>query len=152
MTDKGVELIARFEGLRLEPYVCPAGKTTIGYGNTLYADGTKVFITDPAITEEQAKLLLKITAEKFEKKVKAMFPGLNQNQYDALTSLAYNIGIGRLGRSTLAGKIKSGAPKEEIKAAWLLFTLATVKGVKKKLSGLERRRKAEISHFFAPVE
>lgn len=152
MTDKGLELIARFEGCKLEPYVCPAGKITIGYGSTRYADGTPVQITDDPITQEQAKLLLKITAAKFEARVRALFGDMPQNKIEALTSLAYNIGAARLDKSTLAKRIRENAPKEDIKKAWLMFTMATVKGVKKKLWGLERRRKAEISHYFAPAE
>lgn len=152
MTEKGIELIASHEGLRLEPYICPGGKATIGYGNTRYPDGTPVAITDPEITKDQAVAMLKITIARFEAKVRQMFPGMNDNQIDALTSLGYNIGLTRLNNSTLAKRIRSNATEKEIAAAWMLFTIATHKGVKRKLPGLERRRKAEIRHFFAQAE
>lgn len=149
MTETGIELIARYEGLRLEPYICPGGKATIGYGNTRYPDGTPVHITDPEITKEQAVAMLRMTVAKFEAKVRKMFPDLNDDQIDALTSLAYNIGPTRLERSTLAKKIRSNAPNKEIYEAWMLFTLATHKGKLRKLPGLEKRRRAEVRRFFA---
>ena len=49
-------LVKRFEGCRLAPYLCPAGKATIGYGMTVYPDtGKKVSMSDPALTQEQAE-------------------------------------------------------------------------------------------------
>lgn len=149
MTERGIELIAKFEGLRLEPYICPGGKATIGYGNTTYPDGTPVKITDPFITKEQAVEMLRISVAKFEARVRKMFPGLNDDQIDGLTSLAYNIGASRLDRSTLAKRIREGATPREIYDAWMLFTVATYKGRKRKLEGLEKRRRAEIRRFFS---
>jgi len=51
----GIDLIKKFEGLKLKPYLCSAGVPTIGYGNTFYETGKKVTLNDPAITEKRAE-------------------------------------------------------------------------------------------------
>ena len=51
-------LARMFEGLYLSPYLCPAGVPTLGYGATYYEDGTRVTLSDPAITRERAEELL----------------------------------------------------------------------------------------------
>lgn len=60
-SQKGINLIKKYEGLRLEPYLCPANIPTIGYGATYYPPGTnqKVSLSDPAITEAYAESILK---------------------------------------------------------------------------------------------
>lgn len=68
--NKGIELIKSFEGCMLKAYKCSANKTTIGYRNTFYEDGTPVKLEDE-ITTERAQELLKSILEKFEKTVKA---------------------------------------------------------------------------------
>ena len=50
----------RFEGLRLHPYLCPAGKPTIGYGATYYESGYAVTLKDPQITKERAEVMLEL--------------------------------------------------------------------------------------------
>ena len=54
-----IELIKKFESLSLRPYLCPAHVPTIGYGNTTYADGTPVKMSDKAITVDKAEALLR---------------------------------------------------------------------------------------------
>ena len=53
-----IDLIKKFEGCKLESYLCPASKVTIGYGSTYYADGRKVSLTDAPISEPDAEALL----------------------------------------------------------------------------------------------
>lgn len=134
VSDKGVELIAGFEGCRLEAYQCAAGVWTIGYGHT--AD---VHEGDTLPSKEAAKELLKKDLKvygghvnDYVKKGIISFP-LNQNQFDALTSFCYNCGSGNLKRlvsnrdaATVAGKI-------------LLYT----KSGGRVLDGLVERRKKE---------
>ena len=99
----GLSLIKRHEGFCGHPYRCPAGVPTIGYGATYYPDtGRAVTLRDPAITEVQASALLKKQVERFVAAVnRYVHVPLNQNQFDALVSLAYNIGLENLRTSTL---------------------------------------------------
>lgn len=80
----------RFEGLRLKPYLCPAGKLTIGYGHN---------IEDNGITEEIAVKLLDTDLMAAEREVRAKFSGyakLNEARQFVLTDMCFNIGISRL--------------------------------------------------------
>lgn len=93
---KGLDLIKRFEGLKLRSYKCPAGVWTIGYGHTGNVTANQI------ITSEQAEQLLRSDLRVFEKVVSdAVTVPLNQNQFDALVSLAFNIGGSNFGSSTL---------------------------------------------------
>ena len=56
--DIAAALCKQFEGFRGKPYLCPAGVATIGYGSTYYADGRKVALTDPPMSEPDASTLL----------------------------------------------------------------------------------------------
>ncbi len=111
ISSSGVDLIASFEGLRLSPYTDSAGIWTIGYGSIYDLQGKRITSKTPSLTLEQAKELLKksITSVTtfINKIVKAP---LTQNQYDAVCSLTYNIGIGNLQKSNLLKNINSGKP------------------------------------------
>lgn len=86
----GIELIKKFEGLRLEPYFCQAGVLTIGYGHT----GKDVRPLQK-ITPEKAKALLAADLRKFCFGVsEAVHVPLTDNQFAALVSFAFNVGIG----------------------------------------------------------
>ena len=140
ISEKGLNLIKQFEGCRLRAYQCSAGVWTIGYGHTA---GVKQGQT---ITQAQAEEYLKQDCKKFENYVnnKSYVPiteQLNQNQFDALVSFAYNCGQGNLktlcaGRST--AQIAAALPKYN-------------KAAGKVLSGLVRRRAAEVKLFNTPV-
>ena len=144
MTKEGIELIKHFEGCRLEAYRCPAGVLTIGYGHT---QGVTEGMT---ITQEEADELLKRDLLSFEVNVRGcVIPNLNDHQIDALTSFAYNVGIGNLRRSTLLRIInRGGATEEEIRRQFDRWIYAG----KKVLPGLKRRRKAEADLYFTPSE
>jgi len=140
-SEKGIALIKRFEGLKLNAYLCSAGVPTIGYGNTYYPNGTKVKLGD-TISKEQADELLKDILKKFEAIVKRKLKvKVSQNQFDALVSHTYNTG----GSDTLFRLINTGADKQTIKD-WIETRYITANGVK--LNGLVRRRKAESDLFF----
>lgn len=137
-SQNGIELIKRFEGCRLETYICPAGVFTIGYGHT----GTDVK-SGLKITQEEAETLLKNDLKAFEKGVQRIIKKeLTQNQFDALVSFAYNLGLESLRKSTLAKLINQGKIKE---AANQFERWVYANGVK--LNGLIRRRKAEKELF-----
>jgi len=105
----GIKLIQKWEGFRSKPYICPSGHNTIGYGNTYYMDGKKVALTDKAISEAEASMLMKnILARDFVPKVdKMVVVEVGQNMFDAICALAYNVGVGAIGKSTLMKKLNS---------------------------------------------
>lgn len=145
-SQKGLDLIKRFEGLKLKAYQCPAGIPTIGYGNTYYPSGAKVKLTDPAITKEKAEELLKFLLTSYEKGVDSFCrDDINQNQFDALTSFAYNVGVGNLQKSTLIKKVNKNPSDPSIRAEFMKWN----KGGGKVLLGLTRRRQAEADLYFS---
>jgi len=136
ISKKGIALIKRFEGLKLNAYLCSANVPTIGYGNTYYPNGIKVKLGDK-ISQEQAEELLKDILKKFEAIVnRKLKVKVSQNQFDALVSHTYNTG----GSDTLFKLINNGANEQDIRS-WIETRYITANGVK--LKGLIRRRKAE---------
>lgn len=103
-------LARRFEGLYLTPYLCPAGVPTIGYGATFYEDGTRVQLTDPAITKERAEaLLLWMVRTRFLPSVMRLCPGIDHpDRLAALIDFAFNLGAGNLKVSTLRKRVNTG--------------------------------------------
>lgn len=146
LSEKGLNLIKEFEGFRSNPYKCSAGVATIGYGSTYYRNGKKVSMSDKPISEDEANSLLAYIANKdfgeFVNKVVKV--ELNQNQFDALVSFAYNLGNGNLQNSTLLKKVNQkdfvGASKEFVK--WN-------KAGGKELIGLTKRREKERDLFLS---
>ncbi|MGL5950289.1 MAG: lysozyme [Cetobacterium sp.] len=133
----GINLIKKFEGLKLTAYRCPAGVPTIGYGTT---SNVKLGTT---ITEEKAEDLLKKDLVRFETAVKTVVRvKLNQNQFDALVSFSYNVGTGALQSSTLLKKLNQG----DYKGASEEFQKWNRAGGKV-LNGLIKRREAEKELF-----
>lgn len=143
---KGIELIKTFEGLKLKPYLCPANIATVGYGNTYYPDGTKVKVTDPAITKERAEELLKHLVVSYEKAVDSFCrDDISQNQFDALVSFAYNVGVGNLQKSTLIKKVNANPKDVTIADEFMKWN----KAAGRVLAGLTRRRQAEANLYFS---
>ena len=139
-SEKGLDLIRKYEGLQLAAYVCPGGKLTIGYGHT-GADVT----TGKKIDAEEANALLRKDVQRFEKSVNelVMVP-ISQGMFDALISFSFNLGAGSLKSSTLLKKLnaddREGAADEFLK--W-----NKAKG--KVLAGLTARRESERELFLA---
>ncbi len=128
----GKDLIKRWEGCQLTAYRCPANVLTIGYGHTGdVKEGQK-------ITQHQADTLFDYDIEKYEDGVTRLGVILNANEFSALVSFAYNLGISALSNSGLLRKIrggdKPGAAKEF--GRWVMAG-------GKKLPGLVARREAE---------
>lgn len=130
-----------FEGLRLKPYICPAGYPTIGYGTVFKPDGTKVTMDHPPITKETAEewLLSELRTNYLAGVLKAS-PGLiaHPKVLGAMTDFAYNLGVARYRGSTLRRKVNENdwaAAKEQL--------MLWVRGGGKVLPGLVRRRQAE---------
>ena len=134
-----IEKLKEFEGLRLEAYQDPAGVMTIGYGHT----GSDVHRGDH-ITSYYATLLLKNDLGECEATVRRLHTAKTQGQFDALVSLAFNIGAERLKGSTLLKVIREGGSKSQITREFKRWVFAGGR----KLSGLERRREWEAKRFF----
>ena len=138
----GIDLISSFEGIRLNAYDDGVGVWTIGIGTTVYPNGVKVKKGDKC-TLEQALEYLQHDLKSFEKTINdSVKVPLSQNQFDALVSLAYNIGSGAFKNSTLLKKLNA---KDYAGAAdqFLVWN----KGGGKVLKGLVRRRDAERALF-----
>ena len=116
VSDICLDKIKEFEGLRKEAYYDAAGVPTIGYGHT---HGVRM---GDVISEYWAEMFLKADLYDVEKQVDSLGLDLNQPQFDALVSFAFNLGF---------YKLKAGG---------------------KKLRGLERRREWEARRFFEPDE
>ena len=115
-----VNLVKKYEGFRSKPYKCPANVWTIGYGSTFYLNGEKVSMYDSEISETFASELLEKVLNDFATKVDNIIKvSLNQNQFDALVSFTYNIGISAFTKSTLLTKLNhadfQGASNEFIR-------------------------------------
>ena len=136
----GVDLICSFEGLELKAYDDSVGVWTIGYGTTVI-NGVRVKKGD-ICTVEQAKSYMASDLKKFEAAVNKVTVALNQNQFDALVSLTYNIGTGAFADSTLLKKLNSG----DYKGAAAQFDV-WVKAGGKRMQGLVNRRAVERKLF-----
>jgi len=102
MNNLSFNLLKSSEGCRLSPYRDSVGVPTIAYGNTFYANGTPVKMTDKSISQTDADSLFLKVSTNFESHLKPLFSvSLNSNQLGACVNLAYNIGISAFKNSTL---------------------------------------------------
>jgi lysozyme len=146
LDDNGYKLIQGFEGLSLVPYLCKAGISTIGYGNTFYPSGKKVTMQDAPISLATAKWMFKETADKFAADVNKMIKAnINQNQFNAIVSLAYNIGLAGLAKSSLLKKVNANPSDPTITNSFMIWN----KAGGKVLNGLTKRRAIEAKLYFA---
>ena len=143
--DEAVEVAAAlcrpFEGLRLQPYICPAGYPTIGYGTVWKPDGSKVTMEHPPISKETAEeWLVHELRHNYLAGVLKASPGLlaRPRALGAMTDFAYNLGVARYRASTLRKRVDDG-DWEDAKAQLMLWT----RGGGRVLPGLVRRRAAE---------
>lgn len=135
---KGIDLICSFEGLRLTAYDDGIGVWTIGFGTIKYPNGVRVKRGDTC-TLEQAKSYMKYDLIEFEHIVNSLVKvPLNQNQFDALVSLTYNIGSGAFKGSTLLKKLNIS----DYKGAADQFDVWVNAGGKR-MQGLANRRTKE---------
>jgi lysozyme len=147
LNQTGLDLIETFEGCVLHPYKDIVGIPTIGIGTTMYPDGKKVTLQDPPISKERAYELLRAYLNKDCASIEKMVTvPINDNQFGALVSFAYNCGIKALANSTLLKRLNAG---EYQKAADEFLRWNRAGGVVVK--GLTRRREAERALFLLPV-
>lgn len=149
LSEEGLRLIKSFEGYhtRLKDgscaaYLCPAGVATIGYGCTV---GVKLGMV---WTEQQAEDALAKEVSRFEDAVNRLVTvPINQNEFDALVSFAYNCGEGALAKSSILRRLNKGDRKGAAQAFHLWN-----KGGGRILAGLVSRRAREAALFLKPVE
>lgn len=133
----GLELIKKYEGLRLNAYKDPAGILTIGYGHT------KTVKPGMVINKDMADLLLKIDVMDAENAVRVLVnTELSQNQFDALVSFVFNVGRKNFERSMLLKKLNEGKILEAGEE-FMKWTKAKQPGGLKELPGLVKRRAEE---------
>lgn len=135
-------LIEKYEGFKSEPYLCPAGKATIGFGTTFYEDGTPVKLSDKPISIARARELVKWYCEN---KIQYPRDDLNENQKSALCSLIYNIGQGAFNRSKCKKAIEAG----DWQTAYKEWDWVTANG--RIMPGLVLRRQEEKRLFFEGI-
>jgi lysozyme len=146
VSQKGLNLIKKYEGFKSKPYLCPSSVPTIGYGSTYYEDGHKVKLTDPSITEEEATTLLMALLVSFEKAVDSYCrDDINQNQFDALVSFAYNCGTTALKKSTLLRLVNGNPTNPKITDEFKKWN----RGGGRVIPGLSRRREEEAKIYFS---
>lgn len=135
----GVDLIKQFEGCKLTAYRCPAGVPTVGFGHT--GRDVRMGMT---ITQDQADGFLLNDLRLFEQGVEQLCPVATGNQFSALVSFAYNLGLESLKTSTLRRLHNEG----QYSAAQAQFA-RWVNAGGRKLPGLVRRRAAEAALYGA---
>ena len=154
LDDNGYKLIQGFEGLSLVPYLCSAKKATIGWGNIFYPSGIKVTMQDKTISLATAWWMFRTIADRFAVDVdKLITSKVTQNQFNALVSIAYNIGIGsellnRKGgfiKSTLLKKVNINPNDPTIAAEFAKWNKVSGKVV----NGLTKRRAVEAKLYFS---
>ena len=118
----GIDFLHEREGYRSKPYLDTKGIPTIGYGNTYYPDGRKVTMQDKPLTPALAEQLFHAMVDPLEKQINALIKTkLTQNQYNAIVSFTYNVGIGALSNSTALKKINANPNDPTIREALMRF-------------------------------
>ncbi|WP_230657762.1 lysozyme [Psychrobacter sp. I-STPA10] len=155
LSKSGSDFIKQYEKFVAHPYRDAVGVWTIGYGNTYYENRKSVSMSDKPITEKRAsELKQNIINMDFAPAVNLLFADeiaegkITQNMFDALVSLAYNIGTRGLAGSSVVRYIKAGDYKKA-GDSFLLWNKGRVRGDLVELKGLTRRRKDERAMFLA---
>lgn len=131
-SNAAINLIKKWEGLKLDAYVDPVGIWTIGWGTT------KDVYPGQTITRAQAEAFLMRDIAQFAGQVNRLITAsLTQGQFDALVSFTYNLGAGRLQSSTLRKKINANPDDPSIRYEFNRW----VHGDGQVLPGLVKRRK-----------
>jgi lysozyme len=143
LSDNGIKFITRWEGFSPTAYKDVAGYWTIGYGHLILPNEQQLMTA--TLTKEQAMAMKKKDAGIAEAAIRGqVLAPLNQNQFDALVSLIFNIGSGAFRDSTVKARINALDTEARITEAWQRWKNAGGKTV----PGLVNRRKAETELFF----
>ena len=143
---KGMQIIAGFESYRSTAYKDSVGVWTIGFGTTVYPNSKKVSQGDTC-TKEQALMWKAHDVAFFERHINRIITvPLKQNQFDAIVSLVYNIGVRAFEDGSVDNLINAGKIEEAL-TVWAKYNKGRIGGVLKPIAGLTNRRTAEIAHF-----
>lgn len=145
MSDKGISFLSELEGgMYLHPYLDIRKIPTISVGCTYYEDGTRVRIIDPPISKERATSLFKNILSFYEKSVWSLTrDDINQNQFDSLVCIVFNIGVEHFKSSTLLRLVNDNPINPSIEQAFEMWrNSGEFKGI------LLSRRKKEARLYF----
>jgi lysozyme len=143
---KGIALIEQFEGFEPKMYKDAVGLPTIGYG-TLIDTKEEQWLKTATINRDQAEVLLRRELGMIERNLTIMLTKkVSQNQFDALVSFAYNLGVANLRASTLLKKANKNPNDVTIRDEFMKWVNAGGKVLK----GLQIRRKIEADLYFTP--
>jgi lysozyme len=147
----GLKLLRDFEGVVNHAYRDQAGHWTIGAGHLIRLPREKDLLSRTLGDAEIDALLAADLADAERAVGQAVKVALTQSQFDALVSLAFNIGSGGLATSTVVRRINAGAGEQEIREAWAMWNKVTDPRTRAKVvsDGLAKRRKREADLFFA---
>lgn len=137
ISNQGIELIKKFEGCKLTAYRDSVGIPTIGIGHTR---GVKMGMK---ITLQQAEDFLRDDLAYCEKTLNGIGVVFTQNEYDALCSWVFNLGVGSFTKSTMYKRIVARADKESITDEMVKWVYAGGRS----LLGLKRRRVDEANMY-----
>lgn len=144
----GQQFLTSVEGVRYKAYKDTGGVWTIGRGITYYEDGSKVKAGD-TITKEREQKLFQITLNAYVNNVnKNVKKSLTQNQFNALVSFCYNIGITAFNKSTLLKRVNANPHNPDIRNQFMRWVYDNGK----KVPGLVNRRKKEADLYFSNVK
>ncbi len=145
LNKNGYDLIKQFEGCKLTAYQDSIGVWTIGYGSTYYENMQKVKHGDK-VSQQRADEIFEFVANRFVRNIDVLITSqLTQNQFNAVVSLAYNIGMGNFQKSTLLKKLNKNPNDKSISAEFNKW----VNAGGKPLQGLITRRKKESEIYFS---
>lgn len=154
-----IKMLKHHEGVRYKPYLCPGKLWTIGVGHVMYPQQGRIRSTPEGMaqraawplrpednrrwSEEEVDSLLAKDVERFERGVLRFIPiKLSQNEFDALVSFSFNLGLGTLQRATLRQALLRGDKK-----AAMENLRKYNKAGGRVLRGLDTRRKDEEALF-----
>ncbi|SDK34919.1 lysozyme [Catalinimonas alkaloidigena] len=152
LNSQGIALIRSFEKFEPQAYLCPAGCWTLGWGNTRWENGRPVKPGE-TITRERAERLFHYWLDRFSDDVRSLLKvKVNENQFSALVSFAYNVGSDidaddiaeGLGDSTLLKRVNANPSDPAIAAEFAKWKRSNGHV----LNGLVRRRAAEATLYF----
>ena len=140
----GIILIKHHEGIRNKPYKCPAGLWTVGVGHLIGNGKSLPDSWNRTFTPAEIDLILKKDLKRFEDGLLRLLPNirLKQNEFDALVSFCFNLGLGCFQRSTIRQAILRGDKKKAMES---LLKYCRAGG--KILRGLQIRRLDEKALF-----
>lgn len=140
---QAVDIVKKWEGFVGHTYKDAVGVFTIGYGTTAEAGVGIIPVPGMTITERQATVYLMRGLEKFADQIRpAITAPINDNEFSAFLSLAYNIGPGAFRKSTALKRFNAG---DRLGAAEALTWFDKAGG--RTLKGLQKRRQEEKALF-----